>query len=125
MDAPRRERHREELRRTLGELYDEPLPAVVPARLERGAKLYDLLCRSCHGPTGRGNGRSARALTIRPPDLVDAQQASFLSDRAKLEVIANGAPGTTMIGWSDMLGQDDRVAVLAFMNTFDDQVQAP
>jgi cytochrome c len=113
----RREQFRGRLRSRLGDRYDAPLPAGTIEEVQRGSKLYDMLCRACHGPTGRGNGRSARMLTSQPPDLADPGTASFFSDQAKLEIIAEGIDETSMIGWSRMLDEKERIAVLHFMNT--------
>lgn len=112
----RRERFREELRQSLGDRYDAPLPAITPEEIRRGAALYEALCRSCHGPRGRGNGKSAQILKIRPPDLSDPRAAAFFSNQARLKIIAEGIPGTPMIGWDRMLNESDRIAVLHFMN---------
>ena len=41
-------------------------PAVPKSR---GALLYEIHCRSCHGETGHGDGGTAAFLTKQPPDL--------------------------------------------------------
>ena len=41
---------------------------VHEAPVDSGAVLYHRYCASCHGPTGRGDGPAAAALTPRPPD---------------------------------------------------------
>ena len=114
---PRRERFRDRLRGSLGERYDAPLPARTVEEIRRGSKLYDTLCRACHGATGNGDGRSARMLTIQPSDLTDPSTASFFSDQAKLKIIAEGIAETPMIGWSRMLEEKEQIAVLHFLNT--------
>lgn len=43
-------------------------PGAPPAS-GAGARLYATYCASCHGPTGRGDGPVAPALTTPPPDL--------------------------------------------------------
>ncbi|HMB53068.1 MAG TPA: cytochrome c [Thermoanaerobaculia bacterium] len=40
-----------------------------PSAAERGALLYEIHCANCHGGQGRGDGRLAEVLTVRPPDL--------------------------------------------------------
>lgn len=120
-----REQLRDRLRGSLGERYDAPLPAVTGDAIQRGARLYDLLCSACHGATGKGNGKSARLLPIQPPDLSDPATAAFFSDRAKLQIIAEGADETPMIGWSDMLEEQERIAVLQFMNTLIREAASP
>jgi len=37
---------------------------------KRGRELFEVNCASCHGPTGRGNGRLAARLETLPSDLV-------------------------------------------------------
>ncbi len=45
-----------------------PIPAGNASR-ERGRKLFEANCVSCHGPTGRGNGPIAARLETLPADL--------------------------------------------------------
>lgn len=45
-----------------------PVPADSASR-ERGRKLFEANCVSCHGPTGRGNGPIAARLETLPADL--------------------------------------------------------
>ena len=122
---PRREQLRDRLRASLGDRYDAPLPAGTIEEIQRGARLYDTLCRACHGPTGNGNGESARVLTIQPADLTDPTTASFFSDQAKLKIIAEGIAETPMIGWSRMLEDNEQIALLHFMNTLVRESQTP
>lgn len=121
----RREQLRERLVASLGDRYDEPLADASIDQIRGGSALYDLLCRSCHGPTGRGNGRSARMLLVPPPDLADPATASFFSDQAKLKIIADGVEGSPMIGWGRMLSEEERISVLQFMNTLVREPRVP
>ena len=121
----RREQLRDRLRSNLGDLYDAPLPTGTVEEIQHGSRLYETLCQSCHGPMGNGNGRSARMLTIRPPDLTDPSTASFFSDQAKLRIIGEGIAETPMIGWSGVLEENEQIAVLRFMNTLVRESQSP
>lgn len=47
-----------------------PIPANSASR-ERGRKLFEANCVSCHGPTGRGNGPIAARLETLPADLAE------------------------------------------------------
>ena len=38
-------------------------------QIDRGAHLYRVYCRTCHGPTGRGDGRTSHELLVAPADL--------------------------------------------------------
>jgi len=52
-----------------------------------------------------------------PPDLSDPTQAGYFSGRAKLLIVVEGSSGTPMIGWGQMLGEQERLEVLHFMET--------
>ncbi len=41
-----------------------------PASLERGKRLFEVNCVSCHGAGGRGDGPAGQTLKPRPADLV-------------------------------------------------------
>ena len=99
----------------------DPLPAAATEQIQHGAKIYGMLCQSCHGRKAGGNGRSARMLAIPPPNLSNPETAFFFSDRAKLEIIANGTENTAMIGWKGMLDERERLDILLFMNTLIDE----
>ncbi len=43
--------------------------SAEPSPAERGAHLYRVHCRSCHGESGRGDGALAAELATAPPDL--------------------------------------------------------
>jgi mono/diheme cytochrome c family protein len=120
-DTERRAAFRDRLRLSLGEDYGTPLEQPGTEQIQRGAKLYGILCQSCHGRKAGGNGRSARMLPVAPPDLSDPATAFFFSDRAKLEIIANGVERTPMIGWKGMLDERERLDILLFMNTLIDE----
>jgi mono/diheme cytochrome c family protein len=112
---PRRAALRERLRAELGSAYDRPLPPASPEQLSRGAELYDLLCEACHGIGGKGDGRSAPALAVPPADLSDPAQRSFFSERAKLEIVRQGIPGSAMIGWAGMVTDEESLGLVHFL----------
>jgi hypothetical protein len=116
-DVARREALREELRDRLGESYDAPLAFDGDVRYDRGAQLYAMLCEGCHGSEGRGDGRVSDQLSVPPGDLGDAEQAGFWSDRARLEIIRHGSPGTPMLGWGEVLAEADLAAVSKYVSS--------
>ena len=62
------------------------------ASLARGAELYVINCRMCHGPTGGGNGPIAPFLAVKPANLTsDVVQAK--SDGSIFLTISNGIVG--------------------------------
>jgi high-affinity iron transporter len=71
--------------------------AVIERRdVETGRRLYAANgCATCHGTSGRGDGRLAATLTPRPRDFTDT--GSFKRSRtsdALADVVATGGPGT-------------------------------
>ncbi|MBI3667200.1 MAG: cytochrome c [Acidobacteria bacterium] len=56
-----------------------------PAHL-KGSEIYTEHCSACHGPDGKGNGSSAAALKVAPPDLTTLSQrngGTFPEDRVQ------------------------------------------
>lgn len=80
----------------------------------KGARLFALLCATCHGAAGKGDGMLAEKLSVRPPDWtrdpwrrVDAAaEAESLA-----RIIAFGLPGSPMAGHEYL--RDDEVVSLA------------
>ena len=71
--------------------------AAVPASwaaekgdAKAGQKTYDLLCASCHGSTGQGDGPAAAALTPKPRSLAEAKYMKTLTDDQLFKVIKEG-----------------------------------
>ena len=97
-----------------------PLTAMaVSATLgdpEAGKLIYEQRCAVCHGPQGQGDGPEAPFLSPRPGSLVSAG-TSVKSDADLLAVIANGKPRTAMPAWKDLLTDEQRRDVLAYIRT--------
>ena len=64
-----------------------PVPKNAAA-IERGQKLFQQFCASCHGKSGRGDGPLAAALTPKPANL--AERAGMHTDGDFAWKIANG-----------------------------------
>jgi mono/diheme cytochrome c family protein len=59
--------------------------------LGSGKDLYDRHCASCHGASGRGDGRVAKSLTVEVPDLTRyAQRRGGALNRELVERIIDG-----------------------------------
>jgi len=102
----RRGELRQRLQEQLGAAYDDPVEAFL-GDSSRGEALYARLCVSCHGRQGDGRGSVSRHLSVPPGNFIDPVQASSLSDRARLEILRNGSPGTTMRGFADTLTEQE------------------
>lgn len=113
----RRAELRQLLQGQLGPSYDDPV-APLAGDNSRGEALYARLCVSCHGRLGDGRGSVARHLAVPPGDFTDPLQASFLSDRARLEILREGSPGTTMRGFADTLSEEELAGVFGQVRSF-------
>jgi mono/diheme cytochrome c family protein len=56
-----------------------PIPADGKS-LAVGREVYTANCADCHGPHGKGDGRMAKDLKKRPPDLTDPEVANESDD---------------------------------------------
>jgi mono/diheme cytochrome c family protein len=83
---------------------------------EEGKLIFEDRCASCHGLQGRGDGPRAPFLSPRPASLVSAG-TSAKSDADLLTVITNGKPRTAMPAWKDLLTEEQRLDVLAYIRT--------
>ena len=94
-----------------------PTPSRPPSRA-RGAAVYREQCAFCHGGTGRGDGPKAKSLTGPPPSSlaspVDAGSLTFDDVYRKITI---GVAGTAMPEFEQMLTEDDRLAVAAYVLT--------
>ena len=102
-----------------------PKPAVTPALLERGRKLYAQNCVACHGVNGDGKGDASAFLAPRPRDFVKANYRlrstapnNLPTDVDLFRQISLGMPGTPMPPWKHMLSDDDRWALVEHLKTF-------
>lgn len=83
---------------------------------ERGKPIFDQRCAVCHGPQGRGDGPEAPFLSPRPASLISAA-TSVKTDVELLKSIANGKPRTAMPAWKDVLSEQERRDVLAYIRS--------
>jgi len=69
---------------------------------EKGRKLFNQYCATCHGSTGNGGGPVAAALKVAPPDLTAIQAAGekFPFDRVRTKI--DGEKDVTAHGTSKM-----------------------
>lgn len=80
---------------------------------ERGGKLYERYCATCHGPQGAGDGPAAYLLSPKPRDFTRGEFRLVTTgngvptDDDLLRVITNGMPGSAMPPW-DRLAEEDR-----------------
>ncbi len=108
---------RQRLEKELGERYDHPVAAASDSQLQRGQKLFIQLCAGCHGPRGDGKGHVAEGLAGHPSDFTNPVAATIYSEQARLQIIRKGVPGTPMMGWENVLTEEDVLAVYGYVRS--------
>lgn len=82
-----------------------------PESLAAGAEAYERMCATCHGPTGRGDGRLAAgtaAYGARPSNLADAAWQHGSTDGEIFTVIRDGiGPDFAMDSFDGPLGEEE------------------
>ena len=84
--------------------YQNPLKENTKAT-EKGEKIYQKLCWTCHGKTGKGDGPAAAALTVAPSDYSE-ELVQSQSDGALYWKISNGRG--EMVSYQNLLTDDQR-----------------
>jgi mono/diheme cytochrome c family protein len=79
-----------------------PVPADAKS-IAAGEQLFSKECASCHGSTGKGDGKMAAKLKTPPPDLTDAEWTHGSSDGEIFVLIRDGSKGTPMKGYRSRL----------------------
>lgn len=86
---------------------------------KEGEKTYRLLCASCHGESGKGDGPAAAALPTKPSSLVDTQYVKTLSDQHLFTVIKDGGTAVgkspLMPAWSGQLDDEKIWDLVAYL----------
>ena len=78
-----------------------------------GSAVYKQKCSMCHGTDGKGFP------AIKTPDLTDPKWQASISDKEMTAVIKNGKKGTPMPAFVDKLKDDEILAVVKFIRSFD------
>ena len=95
--------------------------AATPDSVAAGAELYATHCATCHGPTGRGDGRLAAATAAygaRPSNLADATWRHGGSDGEIFVAIRDGiGPDFTMDAYGGRLAEPDIWRLVNFLKS--------
>lgn len=95
-----------------------PIPPTSDS-VASGQVVYERYCLTCHGVNGRGDGPGAEGLEPPPADL--AIHVPLHGDADMFGFIANGIEGTSMVGLSDNLTDDEIWHVINFIRAQADE----
>jgi mono/diheme cytochrome c family protein len=86
-----------------------------------GKKTYDILCTTCHGNTGKGDGPAATALPVKPQSFADAKYMKTLTDENLFKVIKEGGTSVgksaLMPAWGAQIDDQGIWNVVAYIRT--------
>ena len=86
-----------------------------------GKASYDMLCATCHGATGGGDGVAGAALTPKPANFTDAAFWEGKTDEGLTKIIAEGGAANglspLMPPFAASLDASKTADVVAYLNT--------
>lgn len=117
--------------------FDRPEPPAEIKDLEKpefteelettGKELFDVHCRTCHGPEGKGDAPAGMALNPPAQDLTNPELQAALTDRYIYWRIMEGGAVLGYVGMTPFKAVisdvEDRWALVAFVRTLDDSVE--
>lgn len=100
-------------------LYNKDL---VLARAAKGKVHYDLVCFSCHGTSGKGDGIASKGLLdswgnpVAPANLTRLKEVgSGPRDSELFKAITTGLAGSPMVAFGDTLSDEQRWEIVAYI----------
>jgi mono/diheme cytochrome c family protein len=92
-----------------------------------GAETYKILCATCHGPEGKGDGPGAAALDPKPADLSDGMMMGEMSDGYLFWRVSKGGVGepfnSAMPPWENVLAEEQRWNVISYIRSLSEGSQ--
>ena len=89
----------------------------TPTSIAAGKALYDKQGVSCHGATGKGDGKSGALLTPKPSDLTDTSWKHGPSDGEIYTLIKDGSKNTGMKGYASKMTAQEMWSVVTYLRT--------
>ncbi len=89
--------------------------AANPKAVEKGGKVFNSVCWTCHGMTGKGDGPNAPLIRKRPADL-GARAVQVQTNGALYWKISQGRG--EMAAFEQALSREERWALVHYIRTF-------
>jgi len=86
-----------------------------PLDVARGEQNYKMMCTSCHGSLGHGDGIAGKALPEAPSNIYEGLNSWFESEGELIDTVLNGNEG--MPAWGSVLGEHDVKEIFAYIQT--------
>ncbi len=93
---------------------ENPVP-LSDAALAAGQKAYGARCASCHGDTGKGDGKATRFIRPAPADVSTAEARDRMTDGEMFYKITEGKK--PMPGMARTLSDEERWQVVHYLRT--------
>jgi len=84
-----------------------------PIDIEKGESNYKMLCMSCHGDKGHGDGFAGKTLSEAPSNIYAGLNSWFESEAELIDTVLNGNEG--MPAWGAVLTESDVKDIFAYI----------
>ncbi len=97
-------------------LHDRPPRIEGLSALEaKGKALYEENCAFCHAADGTGKNWIGAFLEPHPRNFTDLGESGHIDDARLDEAILDGIPGSSMPAWRNVLSEEQRLAIAAYV----------
>jgi cytochrome c oxidase cbb3-type subunit 2 len=107
-------------------------PAFLPASASRGQVVYQKACAGCHGENGDAKVPTAKPLNPKPRDFTTGLYkfhstpfGDLPTDNDLFVSVSAGVPGTQMFAMQDILTEQERLDVVAYIKGFSEDFKKP
>ena len=81
---------------------------------DEGKRVYEFYCYQCHAYSGTGRTLASRTLNPPPRDFTSMESRTLTREHL-LDAVRNGRPGTGMVAFGRVLGEDGVQAVVSYV----------